>query len=37
MPALIPGGRIVNILGRNALEGDPERVHLSAAKHGCSG
>jgi NAD(P)-dependent dehydrogenase (short-subunit alcohol dehydrogenase family) len=37
MPALIPGGRIVNILGRNALEGDPERVHLSAAKHGLLG
>ena len=37
MPALIPGGRIVNILGRNALAGDPERVHLSAAKHGLLG
>ena len=34
---LIPGGRIVNILGRNALAGDPERVHLSAAKHGLLG
>ena len=37
LPALIPGGRIVNILGRNALAGDPERVHLSAAKHGLLG
>jgi NAD(P)-dependent dehydrogenase (short-subunit alcohol dehydrogenase family) len=37
MPALVPGGRIVNILGRNALAGDPERVHLSAAKHGLLG
>lgn len=37
LPALIPGGRIVNILGRNALAGDPLRVHLSAAKHGLLG
>jgi NAD(P)-dependent dehydrogenase (short-subunit alcohol dehydrogenase family) len=37
LPTLIPGGRIVNILGRNALAGDPERVHLSAAKHGLLG
>jgi NAD(P)-dependent dehydrogenase (short-subunit alcohol dehydrogenase family) len=37
LPALCPGGRIVNILGRNALRGDPERVHLSAAKHGLLG
>ena len=37
LPALIPGGRIINILGRNALSGDPERVHLSAAKHGLLG
>jgi 3-oxoacyl-[acyl-carrier protein] reductase len=37
LPALIPGGRIINILGRNALAGDPERVHLSAAKHGLLG
>ena len=37
LPALIPGGRIVNILGRNAMAGDPERVHLSAAKHGLLG
>lgn len=37
LPELIPGGRIVNILGRNALAGDPERVHLSAAKHGLLG
>jgi NAD(P)-dependent dehydrogenase (short-subunit alcohol dehydrogenase family) len=37
LPALIPGGRIVNILGRNALSGDPEKVHVSAAKHGLLG
>jgi 3-oxoacyl-[acyl-carrier protein] reductase len=37
LPALTPGGRIVNVLGRNALAGDPERVHLSAAKHGLLG
>jgi len=37
LPSLRPGGRIVNILGRNALRGDPERVHLSAAKHGVLG
>ncbi len=37
LPALRPGGRIVNILGRNALSGDPERVHLSAAKYGLLG
>ena len=37
LPDLIPGGRIVNILGRNALAGDPERVHLSAAKYGLLG
>ncbi len=37
LPALVPGGRVVNILGRNALAGDPERVHLSAAKHGLLG
>jgi NAD(P)-dependent dehydrogenase (short-subunit alcohol dehydrogenase family) len=37
LPALRPGGRIVNILGRNALNGDPQRVHLSAAKHGLLG
>jgi 3-oxoacyl-[acyl-carrier protein] reductase len=37
LPALIPGGRIINILGRNALAGDPERVHVSAAKHGLLG
>jgi NAD(P)-dependent dehydrogenase (short-subunit alcohol dehydrogenase family) len=37
LPSLRPGGRIVNILGRNALRGDPERVHLSAAKHGLLG
>lgn len=32
LPALSPGGRVVNILGRNALSGDPGRVHVSAAK-----
>lgn len=37
LPSLTPGGRIVNILGRNAMAGDPERVHLSAAKHGLLG
>ncbi len=37
LPSLRPGGRIVNILGRNALNGDPERVHVSAAKHGLLG
>jgi len=37
LPALRPGGRIVNILGRNALNGDPKRVHVSAAKHGLLG
>jgi NAD(P)-dependent dehydrogenase (short-subunit alcohol dehydrogenase family) len=37
LSVLIPGGRIINILGRNALAGDPERVHLSAAKHGLLG
>jgi len=31
------GGRIVNILGANAMAGDPERVHVSAAKHGLFG
>ena len=37
LAALRPGGRIVNILGRNALDGDPEKVHVSAAKHGLLG
>lgn len=37
LPTLRPGGRIVNILGRNALNGDPEKVHVSAAKHGLLG
>ena len=37
LPALSPGGRVVNILGRNALSGDPERVHVSAAKYGLLG
>lgn len=34
---LEPGGRIINILGANALVGDPHRVHVSAAKHGLLG
>ncbi len=37
LPALRPGGRIVNILGKNALVGDPRRVHVSAAKYGLLG
>jgi 3-oxoacyl-[acyl-carrier protein] reductase len=37
LPALTPGGRIVNILGRNALEGDPARAHVSSAKYGLLG
>jgi len=37
LPSLVPGGSIVNILGRNALAGDPDRVHLSAAKYGTLG
>ncbi|MET7994391.1 SDR family NAD(P)-dependent oxidoreductase [Amycolatopsis sp. NPDC005232] len=31
------GGRIVSMIGANALRGDPSRVHLSAAKHGVVG
>ncbi|MFI6347887.1 SDR family NAD(P)-dependent oxidoreductase [Streptomyces sp. NPDC050560] len=30
-------GRIVNVIGGNALRGDPRRVHVSAAKHGLVG
>ncbi len=37
LPTLIPGGRVVNILGRNALDGDPVRVHVSSAKYGLLG
>lgn len=37
LPTLVPGGHVVNILGRNALDGDPLRVHVSAAKHGLLG
>lgn len=37
LPTLVPGGRVVNILGRNALDGDPQRVHVSAAKYGLLG
>jgi 3-oxoacyl-[acyl-carrier protein] reductase len=31
------GGRIVSMLGANSLRGDPQRVHLSAAKYGVVG
>jgi 3-oxoacyl-[acyl-carrier protein] reductase len=31
------GGRIVTMIGGNALRGDPGRVHVSAAKHGLIG
>jgi NAD(P)-dependent dehydrogenase (short-subunit alcohol dehydrogenase family) len=37
LPLFARDGRIVNILGRNALAGDPRRVHVSAAKHGLLG
>ncbi|MBS1695784.1 MAG: SDR family NAD(P)-dependent oxidoreductase [Actinobacteria bacterium] len=37
LATLVPGGRVVNILGRNALEGDPRRVHVSSAKYGLLG
>jgi 3-oxoacyl-[acyl-carrier protein] reductase len=37
LPTLVPGGRVVNILGRNALDGDPQRVHVSAAKYALLG
>jgi NAD(P)-dependent dehydrogenase (short-subunit alcohol dehydrogenase family) len=37
LPLLADGGRVVNILGSNALSGDAERVHVSAAKHGLLG
>jgi 3-oxoacyl-[acyl-carrier protein] reductase len=30
-------GRIITMIGANALRGDPERVHVSAAKHGLIG
>lgn len=30
-------GRIINLLGRNAIAGDPSRVHVVAAKHGLLG
>jgi 3-oxoacyl-[acyl-carrier protein] reductase len=30
-------GRVVNLVGANALAGDPERLHVSAAKHGLVG
>lgn len=31
------GGSVVNILGGNALAGDPDRVHVASAKHGLVG
>jgi 3-oxoacyl-[acyl-carrier protein] reductase len=31
------GGRIITMIGGNALRGDPGRVHVSAAKHGLIG
>jgi 3-oxoacyl-[acyl-carrier protein] reductase len=31
------GGRVVNILGGNAMAGDPSRVHVASAKHGLAG
>lgn len=31
------GGRIITMIGANALHGDPGRVHVSAAKHGLIG
>jgi 3-oxoacyl-[acyl-carrier protein] reductase len=31
------GGRVVNILGGNAMAGDPSRVHVASAKHGLVG
>jgi 3-oxoacyl-[acyl-carrier protein] reductase len=37
VPQMGPGASIVNILGRNAMRGDPARVHVSAAKHGLWG
>ena len=37
LPTLVPGGHVVNILGRNALDDDPARVHVSAAKYGLLG
>lgn len=37
LPLLREQGRIVNILGSNAMAGDARRVHVSAAKHGLLG
>ncbi len=37
LPLLGEHGRIINILGSNALAGDARRVHVSAAKHGLLG
>ncbi len=37
LPLLRDQGRIINILGSNAIAGDARRVHVSAAKHGLLG
>jgi NAD(P)-dependent dehydrogenase (short-subunit alcohol dehydrogenase family) len=37
VPHMARGAAIVNVLGRNALRGDPDKVHVSAAKHGVLG
>lgn len=37
LPLLGEHGRIINILGSNAMAGDAGRVHVSAAKHGLLG
>lgn len=37
LPLLGEHGRIINILGSNAMAGDASRVHVSAAKHGLLG
>ena len=37
LPVMGRGGRIINVLGKNALDGDPARVHVSAAKYGLLG
>ncbi len=37
VPLMESGATIVHLLGRNAMVGDPARVHVSAAKHGLVG
>lgn len=37
VPHMERGASIVNVLGRNALRGDPDKVHVSAAKQGVLG